>query len=75
MVRSSSRRTRPLAIVALATRATGAPSRPASTGRASSWSRSGMPCSSLSAARACELISAMCTPCGQTWVQMPQLEQ
>ena len=30
---------------------------------------------SLSRARACELISAMWTPCGQTWVQIPQPEQ
>ena len=30
---------------------------------------------SFSRARAWELISAIFTPCGQTWVQMPQLEQ
>ena len=29
----------------------------------------------FSSARACELISAIFTPWGQTWVQMPQLEQ
>jgi hypothetical protein len=61
--------------IALASGATGVPMRPASVGRAIRRSRSGMPRSSFSAARAWELISAMCTPWGQTWVQMPQLEQ
>jgi hypothetical protein len=55
--------------------ATGVPRRPASVGRESTRSRSGMPRSFLSSARACELISAIFTPWGQTWVQMPQLEQ
>jgi hypothetical protein len=34
-----------------------------------------MPRSSQSRARACELISAIFTPCGQTCVQIPQPEQ
>ena len=37
--------------------------------------RSGTPFVSASLAFARVLISAMWTPCGQTWVQMPQLEQ
>ena len=62
-------------MVQLAIGATGAPRRPASVGRAISRSRSGMPRSAFISARAWELISAIFTPCGQTWVQMPQLEQ
>jgi hypothetical protein len=38
--------------------------------REMSWSRSGM-WSAFIAARATEFSSAMWTPCGQTWVQMP----
>ncbi len=38
-------------------------------------SRSGMPFCAFSLARAWELISAIFTPCGQTWEQIPQPEQ
>ena len=62
-------------MTALAIGATGVPRRPESVGRAISRSRSGMPVSAFRAARAWELISAIFTPCGHTWVQMPQLEQ
>ena len=68
-------RTTRLSIIQLAIGATGAPSRPDSVGRAISRSRSRTPVSSLSRARAWELISAILTPCGHTCVQMPQLEQ
>ena len=49
--------------------------RPSTLGRAISWLRRGIPRSSHSWARACELISAIFTPCGQTAVQIPQPEQ
>ena len=55
--------------------ATGVPRRPASVGRATIRSRSGTPRVAFRCARACVLISAMWTPCGQTCVQMPQPEQ
>ena len=68
-------RTSLLRSVQLASGATGVPARPAQVGRAMIRSRSLKPVCSLSRARACELISAMWTPCGQTWVQIPQPEQ
>ena len=68
-------RTSRLRMAQLASGATGVPRRPASVGRAISRSRSGTPRSAFISARAWELISAIFTPCGQTWVQMPQLEQ
>jgi hypothetical protein len=58
-----------------ATGANGVPSRPVSVGRAITRSRSVMPSLARSFARACVLISAMCTPCGHTCVQIPQPEQ
>jgi hypothetical protein len=61
--------------VKLAIGAAGVPRRPSSVGRAISRSRSLNPCVSLSFARACVLISAMCTPCGHTCVQTPHPEQ
>ncbi len=72
---SSSTRNGPSEVVQLAIGATGAPRRPSSVGRAMSLSRSGTPRRCASSAFAWELISAIFTPCGQTWVQMPQLEQ
>ena len=59
----------------MASGAAGVPSRPASVGRPSTRSRSGMPFVAFIFARAWVLISAMWTPCGQTWVQTPQPEQ
>jgi hypothetical protein len=59
----------------LASGATGEPRRPARVGREISLSRRGEPWSCFSLARAWLLISAIFTPCGHTWVQMPQLEQ
>ena len=64
-----------LASVQFARGATGVPSAPSLSGRPRSWLRSGTPSASASLALARVLISAMCTPCGQTFVQMPQLEQ
>ena len=61
--------------VQLAIGAAGVPARPAQVGRAIIRSRSLNPVFSFSRARACELISAMWTPCGQTCVQIPQPEQ
>ncbi len=55
--------------------AAGVPRRPTTVGRAIMCSRSGTPSRSRTRAFACVLISAMWTPCGHTWVQMPQLEQ
>ena len=72
---SPSARSGLLRSVQLASGATGVPSRPASVGRASTRSRTGIPVRCLSSARACVLISAMCTPWGHTCVQMPQPEQ
>ena len=72
---SAAIRSRRLLSVAFAIGATGVPSRPASVGRAMIRSRSLKPVRSRILARACVLISAMCTPCGQTCVQIPQPEQ
>ena len=55
--------------------ATGVPARPAHVGRAEDAVAQRHAVALLHARRACELISAMCTPCGQTCVQMPQPEQ
>ncbi len=74
-VLSTRRRTSGLRIVQLATGAVGVPRRPVTVGRAIRRSRRGTPCSAFITARAWELISAIFTPWGQTWVQMPQLEQ
>jgi hypothetical protein len=74
-VRSSSRRSGALAITLLASGATGAPIGPVTPGRARTRSRHGAPRSALSWARAREFSSAIFTPCGQTWEQMPQPEQ
>ena len=72
--RSSSAERR-LRSVQFAIGAAGVPRRPTTVGRAISCSRSGTPSRSRTRAFACVLISAMWTPCGHTWVQMPQLEQ
>ncbi len=53
----------------------GRPSRPITSGLASSWSRREMPRCSFSWARARELISAILTSWGQTRLQIPQPEQ
>ena len=74
-MRSAARRSSGFLSVQFATGAAGVPSRPPMSGRARIRSRSLTPVRCLSFARACVLISAMCTPCGQTCVQMPQPEQ
>ena len=61
--------------VQFASGATGVPSRPASVGRAMTLSRRATPSRSFRRAFARVLISAIWTPCGQTCVQIPQLEQ
>jgi hypothetical protein len=60
---------------ALAIGAAGVPRRPRTVGRVMMRSRSGTPSRCLSLLRAWALISAIFTPCGQTWVQIPQPEQ
>ena len=55
--------------------ATGVPARPSQVGRVMIRSRSGQPFWRLSLSRACALISAILTPCGQTCEQIPQPEQ
>jgi hypothetical protein len=72
---STSSRNSGLRSVQFAIGAAGVPSRPTTVGRAIICSRSAKPSRSRRRALACVLISAMWTPCGQTWVQMPQLEQ
>ena len=59
----------------LASGATGVPARPSQVGRVMIRSRSGTPFWRLSLLRACELISAIFTPCGQDIEQIPQPEQ
>ena len=51
------------------------PARPSQVGRVMMRSRSGMPFCAFSLSRAWALISAIFTPCGQTWEQIPQPEQ
>ena len=60
--------------VQLAIGATGVPARPATVGRAISGRAAGCPSRSLQLARACELISAMWTPCGHTCAPSDQPE-
>ena len=60
---------------AFASGATGTPRRPITVGRPIRRSRRVIPRASLTFARAWELICAIFTPCGQTWVQIPQPEQ
>ena len=64
-----------MSIVRLASGATGLPARPSHVGRVMIRSRRGKPFSCLSLLRACELISAIFTPCGQTIEQIPHPEQ
>ena len=59
----------------LAIGAAGVASLPSQFGWPSMRSRSLTPSRSFRRARAWLLISAMWTPCGHTWVQMPQPEQ
>ena len=73
--RSPTARSGRLRSVKFTSGATGVDSRPIRSGRASRRSRSLKPVRSRIAARACVLISAMCTPCGQTCVHTPQPEQ
>ena len=75
MTRSIASRSSRLRSVQFASGAAGVPSRPASVGRARMRSRTGTPWVSPYLALAWVLISAMCTPCGHTCVQMPQPEQ
>ena len=74
-VASRTRRAGRVRIAAFASGATGRVIRPSTSGRAISRSRNDIPLAAFISARARALISAMSTPCGHTWVQMPQPEQ